>query len=207
MVFKKYTRIMNLQETIRRILREETQGIDSFIDTIDSKYNMNDELRQFLIDFIKNSDCKKIEFADFKIGAMGLAVHDGVLINNFGLNRGLEFLLFLIFHEVAHQYQFKKYGEDIMYNCYLGDISEEEAAKFMKYTEEVADDFASRKIRELQNKGLIGKSYIPPQMYKNVPINSVKMMVNNYREMMRRNNITSPEKISEFFYNMVKKNL
>jgi hypothetical protein len=25
--------------------------------------------------------------------------------------------------------------------------------------------------------------------------------------MMRRNNITSPEKISEFFYNMVKKNL
>jgi hypothetical protein len=44
-------------------------------------------------------------------------------------------------------------------------------------------------------------------MYKNAPINSVKMMVNNYREMMRRNNITSPEKISEFFYNMVKKNL
>ena len=91
--------------------------------------------------------------------------------------------------------------------CYLGDISEEEGAKFMKHTEEVADDFASRKIRELQNKGLIGKSYIPPQMYKNAPINSVKMMVNNYREMMRRNNITSPEKISEFFYNMVKKNL
>jgi len=198
---------MNLQETIRRILREETEGIDSFINEIQSKYELSDELRQFLIDFIKNSDCKKIEFAEFKLGVMGLALHNGVLINKSALSRGISFLLFLIFHEVAHQYQFKKYGEDIMYNCYLGDISEEEAAKFMKHTEVVADDFAARKIRELQKKDMIDKTFIPPSMYKNAPINSIKMMVNGYRDQMKRNNITSPEKISEFFYNMVKKNL
>ena len=98
---------------------------------------------------------------------MGLALESGVLINKMALNSPLPFLLFLIFHEVAHQYQFKKYGEDIMYNCYLGEISDTEAAEFMKHTEEIADDFGSRKIRQLQKLNLIGP-YTPPQMYKNV---------------------------------------
>jgi len=199
---------MNLQQTIRRILREETEGIDSFINKIQSKYELSDELRQFIIDFIKNSDCKKIEFSDFKVNdAMGLALHNGVLINNIALSRDINFLLFLIFHEVAHQYQFKKYGEDVMYNCYLGDISDDEAAKFMKRTEEVADDFASRKIRELQKRDMVDKSFKPPNIYKNTPVGLIKMMVKSIRGEMKKNNVTSPEKISEFFYNMVKKNL
>ena len=137
---------------------------------------------------------------------MGLALESGVLINSVALNHPLPFLLFLIFHEVAHQYQFKKYGEDVMYDCYLGEISEREAAEFMKHTEEVADDFAFRKIRQLQKLNLI-EPYTPPQMYKNVPIQQITMMVNNYRNDMRRKNIDSPKKVSEYFYNIVKSEL
>ena len=197
---------MNLKESIRRILKEETEGIDSFLDEINSKHNMSDELKDFVKQFIEESDCKRINFSGFKMPAMGLALESGVLINKMALNGQLPFLLFLIFHEVAHQYQFKKYGEDIMYDCYLGDISEREAAEFMKHTEEVADDFASRKIRQLQKLNLIGP-YTPPQMYKNVPIQQITMMINNYREDMKRKNIDSPKKVSEYFYNMVKSEL
>ena len=197
---------MNLRESIKRILKEETEGIDSFLDEISSKHNMSDELKDFVKQFIEESDCKRINFSRFKMGVMGLALESGVLINSVALNHPLPFLLFLIFHEVAHQYQFKKYGEDIMYNCYLGEISEREAAEFMKHTEEVADDFASRKIRQLQKLNLIGP-YTPPQMYKNTPIQQITMMVNNYREDMRRKNIDSPKKVSEYFYNMVKSEL
>jgi hypothetical protein len=93
-----------------------------------------------------------------------------------------------------------------MYDCYLGEISEREAAEFMKHTEEVADDFAFRKIRQLQKLNLIGP-YTPPQMYKHVPIQQITMMVNNYREDMRKKNIDSPKKVSEYFYNMVKSEL
>ena len=197
---------MKLKEYIRRILKEETEGIDSFLDEINSKHNMSDELKDFVKQFIEESDCKRINFSGFKMPVMGLALESGVLINKMALNSPLPFLLFLIFHEVAHQYQFKKYGEDIMYDCYLGEISEREAAEFMKHTEEVADDFAFRKIRQLQKLNLIG-SYTPPQMYKNVPIQQITMMVNNYRNDMRRKNIDSPKKVSEYFYNMVKSEL
>ena len=137
---------------------------------------------------------------------MGLALESGVLINSMTLNEPLPFLLFLIFHEVAHQYQFKKYGEDIMYNCYLGEISDTEAAEFMKHTEEIADDFASRKIRQLQKLNLIGP-YTSPQLYKNVPIQFIRYQIERCKEDMRRKNIDSPKKINEYFYNMVKSEL
>ena len=198
---------MKIEESIRRILKEETERVDGFLDEISSVYDMSDELRDFVKKFITESNCERIDFANFKMaGAMGVAIKSGVLINKIALTRSLPFLLFLIFHEIAHQYQFKKYGVDIMYNCYIGDISEMEAAEFMKHTEEVADDFASRKIRELQKLNLIG-DYKPIQMYRDLPIQQVMMMVNRYRDNMMMNNIDSPEKVSEYFYNIVKNEL
>jgi hypothetical protein len=196
-----------LKESIRRVLREETDGVNTLIDDITSRHEMSDELIEKVKDFISQSNCKKIEFANFKMPAMGVALHDGVLINKIALNQRLEYLLFIIFHETAHQYQFKKYGEDIMYECYLGDISVEEAAKLMKHTEEVADEFAGKKIKQLQKQGLLDKGFIPPSLYKNVPISQIVAMVGFYRSQLKQQNITTPDKISEFFYNMVKNNI
>jgi hypothetical protein len=197
---------MNLQEHIRRILKEETQGIDEFLDELSNTHPMSDELKTFVKQFIEESECKRIDFSNFKMGVLGLALESGVLINSITIRRPLPYLLFVIFHEVAHQYQFKKYGVDVMYDCYLGDITEREAAEFMKQTEEVADEFAARKIRQLQKMGLI-EPFTPPQMYKNISIQQITMMVNNYRNDMRRKNIDSQEKVSEYFYNMVKSEL
>ena len=198
---------MNLQERIRKILKEETEGTSSFIGTISSKFNISDELKDEVITFIEESNCKKIEFSNFKFPVLGLALHTGVLINNKVLSNNLEYVLFVIFHEIAHQYQFKKYGEDLMYDCYIGEISDDEAARFMKQTEEVADEFAARKIRQLQKKDLLGKGFIPPQMYKNLPLQQILMMVKQNKNQMRSMNINSPEKVSEYFYNMVKSDL
>ena len=198
---------MKLRDTIKRIIKEETKGIDTFIDKISSKYNISDDLRNYIKKFIEESNCKNIEFVKFKLSALGIALHDGVLINEQILSSRLEYLLFVVFHETAHQYQFKKYGEDVMYSCYLNEISDEEAAKFMKKTEEVADEFAGKKIRQLQKQGLIKTDFTPPRMYKSVPISQIKMMISNYRERLRKENITSHDKISEFFYNMVKSEL
>ena len=197
---------MNLQENIRRILKEETEGIDTFLDVISNKYDLSAELKTFIKEFIQDSNCKRINFSNFKIGALGLALESGVLINSKILERQLPFMLFVILHEVAHQYQFKKYGVDVMYNCYLGDVSVKEAAEFMKTTEEVADEFASRKIRQLQKKGLIGP-FKSPQVYKNMPLQNIVMMINNFKNDMKRQNIDSPKKVSEYFYNMVKSEL
>ena len=197
---------MNLKESIRRTLREQTKGIDDFLDTIIDVHEMSDELKEFVKKFVEESNCKKIDFSNFKMPVMGVALESGVLINSEAIDYDLEFLLFLIFHEVAHQYQFKKYGADVMYNCYIGNITEIQAAEFMKKTEEVADEFAARKIRQLQKIGLIGE-YNPPQMYKSVPIQKILKMVRGYRNDMKIKNINSPIKVSEYFYNMVKSEL
>lgn len=192
---------------IKLIKEENGDSISSFLNTIDRTYKMSDELRNKVEEFIRKSDCEKIEFAKFKMPAMGVALHDGVLINQVVLNQGLENLLYIVFHEIAHQYQFKKYGKDKMYECYIGEISDDEAADFMRKTEIVADEFAARKIRELQKLGLINSSFVPPQTYKNFHPNQIKAMVVNYRRMLKQNNVNSPEKISEFFYNIVKDSL
>jgi hypothetical protein len=197
---------MNLQEHIRRILKEETEGIDVFLDELSNTHDMSDELKEFVKKFIEESNCKRINFSSFSVPALGIALETGVLINSTVLNRPLPFLLFVILHEVAHQYQFKKYGEELMYRCYLGDVSERHAAEFMKNTEEVADEFAARKIRQLQKMGLIG-SFTPPQMYKNISLQQISMMISHYKRDMKGKNIDSPKKVSEYFYNTVKNQL
>ena len=52
-----------MRHIIKKILKEETQNINSFIDTIKSKYPEVSEFKDVLISFIEESDCQKIEFA------------------------------------------------------------------------------------------------------------------------------------------------
>jgi len=186
------------------LLLEETQGIDPFLDDIIEAHPNFAEFSNKVKKFILDSNCQKIAFSNFNMPAMGIALHDFVLINKKTLKSPLSFLLFVIFHEIAHQYQFKKYGNDIMYKCYKDEISLDEAADFMKKTEIVADEFATRKVREFVKFGNIDKSFTPPQVYKNMPILQLKSMISHFRSELKKRNFTTPEKISEWFYNTVK---
>lgn len=197
----------HLTRLVRRVIKEETSGLGDFIETLRSNFNMSDELVGFVRNFIENSNCNKIEFAKFKYAALGAALHNGVLINNVVLNSSLEVALFTIFHEIAHQYQYKKYGIEKMYEFYNDEISVIETAKFMKEVETIADSFASRKIRELQKMGLISRNFVPIEIYKNVSESQLASFINNIRSQLRSKNITSPDDISEFWYNLLKNQL
>jgi len=199
---------MNLQEQIRRILIEETQGLKTFMDEIKKRYEVSDELEKQFLKFIEESNCRNIEFTQFKYPADGLALHDGVLINRRVLNMSLGYTIFVTLHEVAHQYQFKKYGEEKMYELYTGDATDEEAADFMLKTELVADEFALRKTRQLQKQGLLDSKYFEPtSFYKRTSVQTMIPMVRQLREGMKKMGASTPDKISEYFYNMVKKEL
>jgi len=195
---------MKLIEIFKTLINEETDGVTVFLNKIQAEYDISDSLYTELMEFIEKSNCKKIEFAKFNYPALGLALHNGVLINSNMIGDNLSFLIFVIFHEVAHQFQFKKYGDKIMYGVYSGDVSIDEAAKFMKQTEEVADEFAIRKIRELQKKGLIDDNYRANSPYRNISVQSIKSMIIRFRDDLERKDITSPNDISKYFYNMVK---
>ena len=61
---------MNLQENIRRILKEETQGIDNFLDELSNTHPMSDELKSFVKKFYptENFYFREMTRREIKIG-------------------------------------------------------------------------------------------------------------------------------------------
>ena len=192
-----------LTEQQYKLLIEQTGGLDNFLSQLVKRYPEVKNFKTDLENFIINSDCKKIEFASFKFPAQGAALHNGVLINKATLNKPLSFVLFVIFHEIAHQYQYKKYGEELMYKVYTDEISVEEAAKFMKNIEETADEFADRKCREYIKLGYI-KSVTFQKFYKSVNLNYFSSFINGVKSDLKTKQLKSPDEISQYFYNKIK---
>ena len=199
---------MNLKETIRRILREETEGIEPFINKVLSTYPEVQPYVDKIKSFIENSNCKKIEVAKFKYHALGLALHNGVLFNEVIFNQPLPTFLFIVFHEIAHQYQYKKYGDDKMYECYMGEIDVKDAAIAMKEIELTADEFAARKVREFVKLGLVdGNQPAMKSFYKNIPLSHFESLISQTKEKIKQMGVTDFDGIATIFYNMIKVNL
>lgn len=204
-----------ITESQYNLLLEQISGLDGLIDKISQTYKEigESDKKQEYIDmiekFISDSGVKNILVEEIKM-SFGLSLSDKVVINTKAFSLTLPKLMYVIFHEIAHQYQFKKYGAEKMYDCYTGEINVAEGAELMKYIEEVADDFALRKIRQLVKMGFpINPSELSgiKPMYKSVPLYHFVSLVEDIRGMIKSKNITTPEKISEFFYNWVKVNL
>jgi hypothetical protein len=199
---------MNLKENIQRILKEETQGIDPFLMQIMETYPETESFIGSIESFIRNSNCKKIEVAAFKYPALGLSMHNGVLFNQFIFKQQLPDFLFIVFHEIVHQYQYKKYGDEKMYEFYSDEIDVKDAAIAMKKIEIIADEFANRKVREFIKLGFINgpnkKSLF--SIYKDVPLHHFEKLITQTKDTIKLKNVSGFDKISEIFYNMIKVN-
>jgi hypothetical protein len=196
-----------ITESQYNLLTEETSGVDDFINQMIEKFPKVKDYSDRIKSFIEKSGCNKIEVASFKYPAMGLALHNGVLFNKAIFYQPLPKFLFVIFHEIAHQYQYDKYGAEKMYEFYLGDIDVNDAAESMKKIEIIADEFASRKVREFAKIGLIDvKDSDFPGFYKTIPINHFVRLITQSRDEIKRKGITDFDGVSETFYNMVKVN-
>ena len=200
---------VNLEEsTTRKVLKEETEGIRPFLYKIMSTYPETEQYIDSIKSFIDNSNCKKIEVLNFRFPAFGLALHNGVIINESIFNYPLSSFLFVMAHEIAHQYQYKKYGDDKMYECYLGEVSVEEAAKTMKEMELIADEFATRKLREFIKMGLVSKddNRRVNAVYNSVPLKHFENLISKTRDDLKQKNLKNFEGVTNYFYNMIKIN-
>ena len=189
------------------LLNEETEGVKDFLETIIKKHPEVKDFYDVLLKFIEESECKRINFSKFKMGVLGLALSSGVLINENVLNMNLTMMLFIIFHEIAHQYQFKKYGAEKMYDVYKNEMSLDDAAEMMKKIEMVADEFAARKVRQLNKMGFLDKNFVVPSYSKNMTNYQLKSMISHYRNQINMGELKTPKEISEYFYNMIKSNI
>lgn len=193
-------KIIITEEQLSIILKEEMDGIDSFLNMVLSKFPQMENYTDILVNFLNNSNCKKINFGTMN-GVAGISMHDGVLFNQSILNMDLSYFLFVIFHEVAHQYQYKKYGEEKMYEFYYDKISTKDAAKLMRDFELIADNLADRKIKECAKLGII--KYKDHKIYNNIPLSHFEHMINTIKQKMKENNINSYDDIVRMVYNFV----
>ena len=196
-----------INKTQYNLITEETLGIDIFLSQIKDNFNLDDTQIEKINKFIENSECQKITVEPLKMGR-GVSLDDRVILNSTIFNNNLPNFLFILFHEIAHQYQFKKYGAEKMYECYLGNVTLMESAIFMKKIEMVADEFAKRKLREFVKFGIIKANEAKFEgFYKNVPSEHFVGLISQVRTMLKNENITNPKEISELFYNWVKKDM
>jgi len=194
----------DLTRIVKRVIFEQAQGESEFIQTIVDRYDISDELKNEIINTIKNSECKNITFENISMGD-GLSLGDRLILTPGTLNYTLGRFLFILFHELAHQYQFKKYGMEKMLELYNDEMDIKEAAQFMKNVESVADEFAVRKLKNIEKKGLVTLSRSDMfKGYDGITVDRLEMMIKIFRDQLRNSNIKGAKNISEYLYNMVR---
>jgi hypothetical protein len=203
--------ILLTESQYKRLLNEETNGLDDFIQKIVNAYPSLGEHTDIIKNNIEKSNCQKIEFSDMSM-AGGLSLHDRVVISNTFINpkiNNIASLMFVIFHEIAHQHQYNKYGKELIYDMYTGELEVDGAVGFLRYIENVADQFSLRKCRELKRLGVIpeneqirdagGYDHYTDKMFENY--------LNMLKNKVMAAGITEPDDISELIYNLVKPKL
>lgn len=151
-------------------------------------------------DFILKSKVENIEIRS--LAGLGMCLHDKLVLNPSVFSQPIRNLLYTIFHEIAHQYQYKKYGVKKMYYFYRNDISASEAAVFMKEVELTADRLANLKLRQLSKAGLeIGKvDSTEGGAYKYISVNYFEDFIIKLREKLGTQD-NDYKKISALLYN------
>jgi hypothetical protein len=193
-----------INEKQYNLLTEEANGLDIFLNELENRYPEIENFKELIKSFINESGCQNIELKKIHLGAYGLALHDKVVINPTVLAFPLNSALYVIFHEIAHQYQYKKYGRVKMYELYTGELPIDDAVKFLRRTENVADQFSIRKCRELVKMGLITtEGLVKNGNYTHVSDMTFKSLLVKLRNLVRGRHMGNPEKVSEILYNSI----
>jgi hypothetical protein len=188
-----------------RLLIEETSSIDDVLSQILNRFPELEPHINRIKDDIEKSDCQNIEFSNIRVpGILGMALHDKLVLSPRILDEKLEDFIFVLFHEIGHEYQFKKYGAQKMLDVYLGNMSDEDGARFIKKTEDVADEFGVRKVREYIKLGILNKNISTIHTnHKNRSEESYIQQVRQTKHMVKSQGFKTVDEASEFMYNFM----
>ena len=187
------------------LLNEEenqVEGLDKVIDLIKTRHpTVADSLLEKVKQFIQLSGLKKIQIVDMT--AYGAALYDKIIINNNVFSMSLELIIYTLFHETAHQYQFKKYGFTELTKFAHREMDVKQAVQFLRKTENIADNFAIRKIQQLKNSGENIDFKIRP-FYKDIPDSILEGLISSIRRELEDRDETDPIAYAEAIYNITR---
>ena len=139
------------------------------------------------------------------ISALGIAKHDVCIISKYALGYNVSNIMFVLFHELAHYYQYRKYGNDFAMAVYMGDESEiDKGVEKLKQIESTADKFSRLKSSYYINKYKIDKPVTMSGYGGKFIDASLKSYLVKIRGVIKEMKYTTITEINEYLYNMIK---
>ena len=179
--------------------KSNTKGLDSFINTIRiAKPKWCESTIFELSDFIVSSGCRSIEFRKMSNRAMGISKTDTCILNLDVLILPDEYTLYIILHEVAHQYQYTKHGKNLVLDVYLESTQLDEAAKKLLSVEQIADRLAIAKLNKIlkRNNFEIANPIISRYLGLN-DLTQIKNHLSKIRKEVSERNLSNIEEIND----------
>jgi len=136
--------------------------------------------------------------------ALGIARNSSCSISTKVLEFPVADLMFVLFHELDHYYQYRKYRTDI--GLYIYTNSEEQLdvdARKLKSIENTADKFSTMKTNYYLNKYKINQK-ITMSGYSNSTIESIKSQLVYFKKIVAQKKLKTVDEINDFIYNMIK---
>jgi hypothetical protein len=161
----------------------------------------SDQITEKVQRFIINSQCPKIRFERLR-GALGISLTTECVINSSVLSNEFSFVLYVIFHEIAHQYQYSKYGEKFMEKYYYDEITAEEAGSYLHKVETPADRYAISAVKSILSNTFETTKLCP--LYKSASPDFIVAHMRVIGKKVKDNNLANIEVINQMIYNSVK---
>jgi len=156
-----------MKNLIKKILREQVSekeiesGFEDFYKLFSQKYGKIENFEGIVQEIesdIKKSPTPKITIAN-RGNFCGMSHSDNVILQSTIFNYNIHKFIYVLFHEIAHQYQYKKYGKNLVYEMLHGEIDDELLDKLIKI-EQVADRFGESMANKYATKFKFSKSPI-----------------------------------------------
>ena len=165
------------------------------------KYGIPKELVTEIKKFILSSGCVKFSFLDLGKRAAGFSTPDECVVSTSIFQLPLEYTLYILLHEVSHQYQYKKYGKNLCLDIYKSEISLDEAVSKLLHIESVADRLALAKMKFILKVCNMAIQVEPtPRYLGNTNYEYFKKYISDIREKVNLLNLESIEEINAYIY-------
>lgn len=182
------------------------RGLDIFISTIRSHTELKENSIKLIKRFIIDSGCPSIKFENLSTRAAGISKTDECIISTIIFGIPVEYFVYIMLHEVAHQFQYLKHGKNIALSIYQNTEINEAANKLLSL-EKVADRLAIKKAREvlrLSNIHTVDK--IIPRYLNLTDTSQIKSHILDIRAQVELHGLTTIEQINNCIYNKISVN-
>lgn len=178
-----------------------TIGLDAFLAKLQERYPQNACAFPKLREIILNSRTPEIGFDRLTVGGISTTVK--CTVNSDVLGFDFRMVLYMILHEVCHQMQYTKHGEQIAYKIWTDKIPMEEAIDELLKIENTADRWAIMATKNIFKSCGWKEPQLRP-VYKDAPRGMIEHLIADVRKAAKQKRFVNINQVNEYLYNTVR---